>query len=148
MKKNENIIISNKKAAYLYTVLEHWEAGMVLEGWEVKAIRNRRVQITESYVYVKNHEVFILNMLINPLVSTSTHTPVIAARSRKLLLSKKQIYKLEVLLSRKGHTAIPLNLHWKGQHIKMQLAIATGKTQYDKRQRIREREWKNKGSWE
>jgi SsrA-binding protein len=145
MKKNENILVSNNKAKFLYTILDTWEVGMVLEGWEVKALRSKHVQITESYIYIRDHEVFVLNMLINPLISTSTHTSAIAGRIRKLLLSKKQICKLEGLLSRKGHTAIPLNLHWKDQHIKMQLAIATGKTQYDKRQHIKEREWKNKG---
>lgn len=144
-----NLISSNRKARYLYKVSESWEAGIVLSGWEVKSIRKRKVQITESYIYVKEGEAFILNMIINPLVSTCTHNSLLPSRPRKLLMHKKEILKLSSLLDKKGCTAIPLDLHWKGQIVKLKLGIATGRSSYDKRQQIRDREWKRtKDSWE
>lgn len=139
-----NIIIVNKKASFLYELKQKFEAGIVLEGWEVKSIKAKNIQITESYLSIKNDEIFALNMIINPLITASTHSS--PDRIRKILMHKKQIKRISGTLSQKGYSLIPINLKWENNKIKLTIALAIGRKNYDKRQKIRDREWKNSKS--
>lgn len=135
-------IAENKKAFFNYHVEERFEAGVVLQGWEVKAIRSGKVQITDSYVVVRDGELFLLGCLIHPLRSTSTHIRADSDRTRKLLMHKAEIRRLIGKVEQKGYTLIPLNLHWKNGRVKCEIALARGKAQHDKRDTIKEREGK------
>ncbi|TFZ04943.1 SsrA-binding protein SmpB [Ramlibacter rhizophilus] len=135
-------IADNKKAAYNYFFEEKYEAGMVLQGWEVKALREGKVQLTDGYVVIKNGEMFIIGCQINPLRTASTHVNPDAVRTRKLLLHKEQIKRLIGKVEQKGYTLVPLNLHWKGGRVKCEIALAKGKAEHDKRHTIRDREGK------
>ena len=135
-------IADNKKAAFNYFFEEKFEAGMVLEGWEVKALREGKVQLTDGYVVIRNGEMFVIGCQINPLKSASTHVNPDAVRTKKLLLHKEQIRRLVGKVEQKGFTLVPLNLHWKNSHVKCEIALAKGKGEHDKRDTIKEREGK------
>ncbi len=134
-------IAENKKAFHDYFIEERFEAGLVLEGWEVKAIRAGRTQLKEAYVVLKNEEVFVIGMHVSPLLSASTHIHPDATRSRKLLLRAEQISKLIGSVERAGYTLVPLNLHFTRGRIKLEIGLAKGKKQYDKRESEKERDW-------
>lgn len=135
-------IADNKKAAFNYFFEERFEAGMVLEGWEVKAVRNGKVQLTDGYVITRNGELFLLGCQINPLHTASTHVSPDAIRTKKLLMKKDDIRRLIGKVEQKGYTLVPLNLHWKNGRIKCEIALAKGKAEHDKRNTIKEREGK------
>jgi SsrA-binding protein len=134
-------IIANKKAFHDYFIEEKFEAGMVLEGWEVKAIRSGRANIKESYVVIRSGEVFLFGMHITPLPQASTHVSPDPIRTRKLLLHAKQISKLIGQVERAGYTMIPLDLHFLRGRIKLEIGLAKGKKQHDKRETEKERDW-------
>jgi len=135
-------IAENKKAAYNYFFEERFEAGMVLEGWEVKALREGKVQLTDGYVVIRNGELYIIGCQINPLRTASTHVRPDSVRTRKLLMHKDQIRRLIGKVEQKGYTLVPIDLHWKNGRVKCDLALAKGKAEHDKRDTIREREGK------
>ena len=133
-------IIDNKKASHDYFIEERFEAGMVLEGWEVKSIRAGRAQIKEGYVIVRNGEVFLFGAHISALSTASTHVNPDPVRTRKLLLKAEEIKRLIGKVERAGYTLVPLNLHYKGGRIKCEIGLAKGKKQHDKRDTERERD--------
>jgi SsrA-binding protein len=135
-------IAENKKALFNYHIEERFEAGMVLQGWEVKAVRDGKVQLTDGYVVIKGGELFIIGCQINPLKTASTHVNPDAVRTKKLLLHKDEIRRLVGKVEQKGHTLVPLNLHWKNGKVKVEIALAKGKAEHDKRDTIKEREGK------
>ncbi len=134
-------IADNKKAFHDYFIEEKFEAGMALEGWEVKAIRAGRVQLKEAYVVVKSAEVFLIGCHISPLLAASTHIHPDPTRSRKLLLRAEEIRKLIGKTERAGFTLVPLDMHFSKGRIKLQIGLAKGKKEYDKRAAVKEREW-------
>lgn len=140
--KDDGRIAENKRAVFNYHIEERFEAGMVLEGWEVKAVRAGKVQLTDGYVVVREGELFIIGCQINPLGTASTHVRPDAVRTRKLLMHKDQIRRLIGKTEQKGYTLVPLNLHWKSGRIKCEVALAKGKAEHDKRDSIKEREGK------
>lgn len=140
-KQADNSIALNRKALHDYFIEEQYEAGIVLEGWEVKSLRAGRAQLKESYVLLKNGEAFIVGMHISPLLSASTHVNPDPTRTRKLLLNRTEINKLVGAVERKGYTAVPLSMYWVKQRVKIKIALAHGKKQYDKRQTEKERDW-------
>ena len=135
-------IADNKKAAYNYFFEERHEAGMVLEGWEVKALREGKVQLTDGYVLIRGGEMFVMGCQINPLKSASTHVNPDSVRTKKLLLHKEEIRRLTIKVEQKGYTLVPLNLHWKNGKVKCEIALAKGKAEHDKRDTIKDREGK------
>ena len=135
-------IADNKKAAYNYFFEERHEAGMVLEGWEVKALREGKVQLTDGYVLIRGGEMFVMGCQINPLKSASTHVNPDSIRTKKLLLHKEEIRRLTIKVEQKGYTLVPLNLHWKDGKVKCEIALAKGKAVHDKRDTIKDREGK------
>ncbi len=141
-KQNSNQTIAvNRRAHHDYFVEERFEAGIVLEGWEVKSLRAGKTQLDQSYVIVKNSEVYLLGALITPLQTASTHIHPDPQRTRKLLLHRREMDKLIGSVDRKGYTLIPLSLYWKGKHIKLQIGLAKGKKDHDKRATEKERDW-------
>jgi SsrA-binding protein len=141
-KGGESRIADNKKAVFNYAIEERFEAGMVLQGWEVKALREGKVQLTDGYVVVRNGELFLIGCQINPLKTASTHVSPDAVRTKKLLLQKDQIRRLIGKVEQKGFTLIPLNLHWKNGKVKCEIALGKGKAEHDKRDTIKDREGK------
>ena len=139
-------ITVNKKAFHEYFVEEQHEAGIALQGWEVKAIRAGRMNIKESYVIIKNGELFLIGMHITPLPTASTHNVVDPTRTRKLLLHSAEIMKLIGKVERAGYTLIPLDLHFTRGRIKLDVGLAKGKKQHDKRSDEAEREWKREAA--
>ena len=134
-------ITENKKAFHDYFVEERYEAGLALQGWEVKAIRAGRMNIKESYVIIKNGEIFLIGMHITPLLAASTHVNPDPTRTRKCLLHANEIMKLIGKVERAGYALIPLNLHYKGGRIKLEIGLAKGKKQHDKRNDEQEKDW-------
>jgi SsrA-binding protein len=134
-------IIANKKAFHDYFIEEKFEAGIVLEGWEVKAIRAGRANIKESYVLIRSGELFLFGMHISPLLDASTHVHPDPIRTRKLLLHAKQINKLIGQVERAGYTLLPIDLHYTRGRIKAEIGLAKGKKQHDKREAEKERDW-------
>ena len=134
-------IIANKKAFHDYFVEERFEAGISLQGWEVKAIRAGRANIKESYVVIRSGEVFLFGMHITALPEASTHVHPDPIRTRKLLLHANQISKLIGQVERAGYTLLPLNLHYVRCRIKVEIGLAKGKKQHDKREAEKERDW-------
>lgn len=134
-------IIDNKKAFHDYFIEERFEAGIVLEGWEVKSIRSGRAQIKEAYVIVRNGELFLLGSHISPLATASTHVKPDPTRTRKLLLHASEINKLIGKVERAGYTLVPLNFHYLRGRIKCEIGLAKGKKQYDKRDAMKEKDW-------
>ena len=139
--KRSMSIVDNKKAYHDYFIEEKFEAGVALLGWEVKAVRAGRAQIKEAYVVVKDGEILLIGSHVMPLISASTHVPADPTRTRKLLLRRQEINRLVGLVERAGYTLVPLNLHYNKGRIKLDIGLAKGKKQYDKRATIREREW-------
>ena len=135
-------IADNKKAAFNDFFEERFEAGMVLQGWEVKAAREGKVQLTDGYVVVREGELYVIGCQINPTRTTSTHVNADATRTKKLLLKKDEIRRLVGKVVQKGYTLVPLNLHWKSGKIKCEIALAKGKAEHDKRDTIKDREGK------
>ena len=140
--ETQSRIADNKKAAFNYFFEERFEAGIVLHGWEVKALRSGKVQLTDGYVIVKDGELFLLGCQINPLKTASTHVNPDAARIKKLLLKKDDILRLIGKVEQKGFTLGPINLHWKNGYVKCDIALAKGKAEHDKRDVIKDREGK------
>ena len=134
-------IVNNRKAFHDYFIEEKYEAGLVLEGWEVKAIRAGRVQIKESYVIFRNGAFHLLNAHISPLPTASTHIVPIATRTRKLLLKQNEINKLIGKVERAGYTLVAIDLHFVRGRIKLEIGLAKGKKQHDKRQSEKEKDW-------
>lgn len=139
---NSSRIADNKKAAYNYFFEERYEAGLVLEGWEVKALRDGKVQLTDGYVVIREGEIYLIGCQINPLKTASTHVNPDAIRTKKLLLHKEEIKRLITKVEQKGYTLIALNLHWKDGRVKCDVALAKGKAEHDKRNTIKDREGK------
>lgn len=135
-------IADNKKALFNYHIEERFEAGMVLQGWEVKALREGKVQLTDGYVVIRDGELYVIGCQINPLRSASTHVSPDSVRTKKLLLHKEQIQRLVGKVEQKGFTLVPLNLHWKNGKVKCEIALAKGKAEHDKRDTIKDREGK------
>jgi SsrA-binding protein len=133
-------IIDNRKATHDYFIEDRYEAGLVLHGWEVKAIRENRVQLKESYVIVRDGELFIIGMHVSPLATASTHIHPDATRTRKLLLKADEISKLIGKVEQRGYTLVPLNLHYKNGRVKLDFALGRGKKQHDKRDSERDRD--------
>jgi len=134
-------IAQNKKAFHDYFVEQQFEAGIELEGWEVKSIRAGRLQLKEAYVIVRNGEIFLIGCHISPLATVSTHFQPDPVRIRKLLLHKEEINKLIGSVERAGYTMLPLDVHFKRGKIKLAIGLAKGKKQHDKRQAEKERDW-------
>ena len=134
-------IAQNKKAFHDYFIEEKYEAGVVLEGWEVKAIRDNRSNIKEAYVIIQHGEVYLIGCHVTPLGAASTHILPDAIRTRKLLLHNEEIAKLIGKVERAGYTLVPLDLHFKNGRVKVQIGLAKGKKQYDKRDAEKERDW-------
>ena len=135
-------IANNKKAFHDYFIEEQLEAGLVLEGWEVKAIRAGRVQIKESYIHWKRGAFYLVGCHITALATASTHVKPDPVRHRILLLNQSEINKLVAKIERAGYTIVPLNLHYTGGNIKMDIGLAKGKKQHDKRESLKEADWK------
>lgn len=144
-KKNKptenNIIAVNRQARHDYFIEETFEAGLVLEGWEVKSLRAGRVNLKESYVLLKDGEAWLLGAHISPLASASTHVNPDPTRTRKLLLHKQELNRLVGQVERRGYTLIPLKLYWKKNRVKLEIGLAKGKKLYDKRATEKERAW-------
>lgn len=139
-------IAENRKARFNYHIEERFEAGMVLEGWEIKAIRDGQVQLTDGYVVVKGGELFLIGCRINALRSASTHIRPDADRTKKLLMKREEIRRLIGKVEQKGYTLVPLDLHFKDGRVKCEIALAKGKAEHDKRNTVKERDWeKEKG---
>ena len=134
-------IAENRRARFEYHIEEQYEAGVVLEGWEVKAIRAGQVQLTDGYVLVRDGELHLIGCRINPLREASTHVHPQADRTRKLLMKKGEIRRLIGKVEQKGFTLVPLDLHYKGGRVKAEIALAKGKAQHDKRETEKKRDW-------
>ena len=134
-------IANNKKAFHDYFIEDQFEAGVILQGWEVKAIRAGRVQLKEAYVVVKQGEIFLFGAHITALSTASTHVNPETLRTRKLLLNRVEINKLIGKVDRAGYTMVPIDMHYKAGKIKVQIGLAKGKKQYDKRATEKERDW-------
>ena len=139
--KSDPMITDNRKAYHDYFIEERFEAGLVLAGWEVKAIREGKVQLTDGYVVIRDGELFIIGCLINPLKTASTHINPEAARTRKLLLHAEEIKKLIGKVHQAGLTLMPLDLHYTKGRVKLALGLARGKKLHDKRATEKDREW-------
>ena len=135
------LIAENRRARFDYFIEERLEAGLALEGWEVKALRAGKAQITEAYVYLREGEVFLLGAHITPLKTTSTHVSADPTRTRKLLLKRSEIAHLIGSVERKGYTIVPLELYWQRGKAKLRIGLAKGKKQHDKRATEKERDW-------
>ncbi len=140
-KEAPRLIAENRKARYDYFIEERLEAGLVLEGWEVKSMRAGKAQIAEGYVYLKGGEAFLFGAQITPLITTSTHITAEPKRTRKLLLNKSELSRLVGSVERKGYTLVPLDLHWKDGRAKLEIGLAKGKKQHDKRATEKDRDW-------
>jgi len=134
-------IALNKRARHDYFIEENLEAGVALQGWEVKSLRAGKAQITEGYVLVKNGEAWLIGSHITPLRTTSTHVVADPTRTRKLLLHRRELDRLIGAVERKGHTLVPLKLYWKNGRVKLELGLARGKQAHDKRATAKDRDW-------
>ncbi|NYT26929.1 SsrA-binding protein SmpB [Candidatus Thiodubiliella endoseptemdiera] len=141
-KTNSNTIAVNKKARHDYFIEQSLEAGLSLEGWEVKSLRDNKVQIKESYVILKNNEMFLFGSHISPLNTASTHVNADPIRTRKLLLNRLEINRIKEKINQKGATVVPLKLYWVRGKVKLEIGVAKGKKEHDKRQDIKEKDWK------
>jgi SsrA-binding protein len=137
----DNTIVLNKKARHDYFLQDTFEAGVVLEGWEVKSLRVKKVQLIDSYVLIKDGEAFLLGCNVTPLNTASTHVIADPGRTKKLLLHSKELAKLFIAVQQKGNTCVAVKLYWKGHLIKCQIALAKGKQDHDKRATEKDREW-------
>ena len=137
----DNTIVLNKKARHDYFLQDTFEAGVVLEGWEVKSLRLKKVQLIDSYVLIKDGEAFLLGCNVTPLNTASTHVIADPSRTKKLLLHSKELAKLFIAVQQKGNTCVAVKLYWKGHLIKCQIALANGKQYHYKRATEKDREW-------
>lgn len=135
------LIAENRKARFDYFIEERYEAGLALQGWEVKAMRAGRAQLTEAYVYLRGGEAFLFGAHLSPLASTSSHVVADPMRTRKLLLHQSELNGLIGAVERKGYTLVPLELYWKDGRAKLQVGLAKGKKQHDKRAVEKDRDW-------
>jgi SsrA-binding protein len=140
-KSTSNTIVLNKKARHDFFIEEQFEAGISLEGWEVKSLRAGKVQIRDSYVLLKDAEAFLFGALITPLPTASTHIKPDPQRTRKLLLHRREINKLIGAVERKGYTVVPTAMYWKQGKAKIEIGMAKGKQTFDKRHTEKERDW-------
>ena len=138
---NSNVIAANRRARHDYFIEERLEAGLALEGWEVKSLRDGRAQLTESYVNIRNGEAWLVGAHFSPLRSTSTHVHADPTRSRKLLLHRAELDRLVGAVERKGYALVPLDLHWSKGRAKLAVGLARGKKQHDKRAASKDRDW-------
>ncbi len=140
-KKSDPTIAVNRRASFDYHLHDTYEAGLVLQGWEVKSLRAGKAQISQAYVLPKDNEAWLLGAQITPLNTASTHIRTDAQRTRKLLLNRSELNKLFGAVERKGFTLIPLKLYWKGDRAKLLFALAEGKKTHDKRQALKDKDW-------
>ena len=138
---DDNTIAINKKARFDYFIEDSFEAGLALEGWEVKSLRAKSVQVKESYIILKNGEAWLQGAHITPLNTASTHITPDATRKRKLLMHRKEIDRLVGAVDRKGYTVVPLKLYWKKGRAKVEIGLAKGKQMHDKRATQKDRDW-------
>ena len=138
---NTKTIVENRRAFHDFFIEERFEAGLVLEGWEVKSLRESKIQLAESYVLLKGGEAWLFGAHIPPLKTASTHVQTDPTRTRKLLLHIKELNRLFGSVERKGYTVVPLSLYWKKGRAKIEIALAKGKKQHDKRATIKDRDW-------
>ncbi len=137
----QKTIALNKRARYEYAIEERIEAGIALEGWEVKALRAGHIQFADSYVLLKDHEAFLFGTTITPLATASTHIHPDPMRTRKLLLHRRQIEQLFAAVDRKGYTVVPTAMYWSKGKVKVEIGLAKGKKEYDKRKVVKDRDW-------
>ena len=137
----DNTIARNKKARFEYHIEDKFEAGLVLQGWEVKSLRAGKIQINDGYILLKEREAFLFGALITPLPTASTHIRPDPQRTRKLLLNRAEINRLANAVERQGYTVIPLTMYWKNGRAKLAIGVAKGKKTYDKRQTEKDRDW-------
>ena len=140
-KQADTTIVANKKARHDYFIEDTFEAGIALQGWEVKSLRQKKVQLVDSYVLIKDGEAWLLGSLITPLVAASSHVVAEPDRTRKLLLHHKELARLYSATQEKGQTCVCTKMYWKGHLVKCQIALAKGKQSHDKRATIKNREW-------
>jgi SsrA-binding protein len=139
--RTPSTIAQNKKARFDYFIEERFEAGLALQGWEVKSMRAGKAQLTESYVILRNGEAWLLGSHLTPLPTASTHVQADPTRTRKLLLSRKELDRLTGLVERKGYTLVALELYWSKGRAKLAVGLAKGKKQHDKRATEKDRDW-------
>ena len=140
-KQQSNTIAQNRKVRHDYFIEEKFEAGIALQGWEGKSLREGSVNLTDTYVFVKDNEAWLLNTNITPLNTVSTHYVTEPTRSRKLLLNARELKKIEDSIKQKGRTCVCTTLYWKGHLVKCEIALAKGKVAYDKRMDAKEKDW-------
>ena len=140
-KSSSNTIVVNRKARHDYFIEQSLEAGLSLEGWEVKSLRDNKVQIKEGYVILKNNELFLFGAHISPMANASTHVNPDPTRTRKLLLNRLEINRIKDKINQKGATVVPLKLYWARGRVKLEIGVAKGKKDHDKRQDIKEKDW-------
>ena len=139
--QEDNTIGRNKRAFHDYFIEDRFEAGLVLEGWEVKSLRDKKLQLRDAHVFVKNGEAWVVGALITALPTASTHIKPSPTRARKLLLHKKEIDRLVGAVERKGYTIVPLSMYWIRGRAKIEIGLAKGKQQQDKRATLKDRDW-------
>jgi SsrA-binding protein len=139
-------IAQNKRARFDYFIEEKLEAGLALQGWEVKSLRAGKAQITEGYVIVRSGEAFLIGAHVTPLRTVSTHVVADPTRTRKLLLHRRELDRLVGAVERKGYTIVPLELYWKDGNVKLAIGLAKGKQSHDKRHTEKERDWQREKS--
>jgi SsrA-binding protein len=144
--KQNASIAENRKARFDYFIEESYEAGIALQGWEVKSLRAGRAQLKEAYVFVKNGEAFLYGAHISALPTASTHVIPDPIRTRKLLLNRSELDGLVGAVERRGHTIVPLELYWKGGRAKLRIGLAKGKKEHDKRNTEKDRDWQREKS--
>ena len=138
----QKTIALNKRARFDYQIEDRLEAGLALQGWEVKALRESRVQFADCYVFMRNDEAFLVGCRIDALPTVSTHIVPEPMRSRKLLMHRRELDRLTGMVDRKGKTIVPIALYWKRGKVKVEIGVATGKKQHDKRKAVKDRDWK------
>lgn len=141
-KPTSNTIVLNKKARHDFNLEDRFEAGLMLQGWEVKSLRAKKVQIRDSYVFIKNNEAWLSSTVITPLETASTHIHPQPQRIRKLLLNRDEITRLTRAIERKGYTLVATAMYWKHGRAKLEIALAKGKKEHDKRATEKDRDWK------
>jgi len=134
-------IARNRRASYDYQISDKTEAGLVLQGWEVKSLRAGKVQLTDSFVQIRNGEAWLYGLAITPLISASTHHSTVAQRPKKLLLHRRELSRFIGAVERKGFTIVGLRLYWNRGRVKVEIGLAKGKKEFDKRATIKERDW-------
>ena len=137
-----NTIVNNKKARFDYIIIDEYEAGISLKGWEVKSLREGRGNIKESYATIKGSELLLIGSLLSPLPHSNVIDESESTRTRKLLMHRREINKISSLVNEKGHTLVPLSMYWKNGNVKVSIGLAKGRKKQDKRSLIKERDWK------